>query len=88
MHAALAPRGDARTYLNHLVGGGLQDDRYVVEAFRSLANTEIVPVGVDGIGRPHFHVHALAPNRHVTGKSDGWSPPPRQFVVPCCWQSG
>ena len=38
MQAALAPRGDARTCLTHLVGGGLEDDRYVVETFRSLAS--------------------------------------------------
>ena len=48
MQAALAPRGDARTYLTHFVGDGLQDDRYVVETFRSLANGEIVPVEADG----------------------------------------
>ncbi len=44
MQTALAPRGDARTFLTHFVGDGLEDDRYVVETFRSLANGEIVPV--------------------------------------------
>ena len=44
MQAAIAPRGDARTFLTHFIGGGLEDDRYVVETFRSLANGEIVPV--------------------------------------------
>lgn len=48
MQAALAPRGDARTYLTHFVGGGLDDERYVVETFRSLANGDIVPVQADG----------------------------------------
>ena len=48
MQAALAPRGDARTYLTHFVGDGLQDDRYVAETFRSLANGEIVPVQAEG----------------------------------------
>ena len=48
MQAAIAPRGDARTFLTHFVGGGLDDDRYVVERFRSLANGDIVPVQVDG----------------------------------------
>ena len=48
MQAALAPRGDARTYLTHFVGDGLEDDRYVVETYRSLANGEIVPVLADG----------------------------------------
>ena len=48
MQAALAPRGDARTYLIHLVGGGLNDERYVVETYRSLADGDIVPVQADG----------------------------------------
>ncbi len=48
MQAVLAPRGDARTFLTHFVGGGLEDDRYVVETFRSLANGDIVPVQADG----------------------------------------
>ena len=34
MQTAIAPRGDARTYLTHFVGGGLDDERYVVEKFR------------------------------------------------------
>jgi len=48
MQTALAPRGDARTFLTHFVGGGLEDDRYVVETFRSLANGDIVPVPTAG----------------------------------------
>ena len=48
MQAALAPCGDARTFFTHFVGDGLEDDRYVVETHRSLANGEIVPVLADG----------------------------------------
>ena len=48
MQTALAPRGDARTFLTHFFGGGLKDDRYVVEIFRSLANGDIVPVQANG----------------------------------------
>ena len=48
MQAAIAPRGDVRTFLTHFVGSGLDDDRYVVEKFRSLANDGIVPVHADG----------------------------------------
>ena len=48
MQAALAPRGDARTYLIHFVGGGLDDERYVVETYRSLACGDIVSVEADG----------------------------------------
>ncbi len=48
MQTALAPRGDARTFLTHFVGGSLEDDRYVVARFRSLANGEIVLVQAGG----------------------------------------
>ena len=58
MQAALAPRGDARTYLTHFVGGGFDDERYVVETFRSLANGDIVPVQADG-SRPKGRRKAL-----------------------------
>ena len=47
MQAAIAPRGDARTFLTHFIGGGLEDDRYVVETYRSLGSGEIVPVRTD-----------------------------------------
>ena len=35
MQTVIAPRGDARTYLTHFTGGGLDDDRYAVQRFRS-----------------------------------------------------
>ena len=38
MQLAIAPRGDARAFLTHFVVSGLDDDRYVIEKFRSLAN--------------------------------------------------
>jgi len=42
MQAALAPRGDARTFLTHFVGDGLEDDRYVVETYRSYVAQRIM----------------------------------------------
>ena len=48
MQTVIAPRGDARTFLTHFVGGGLDDDRYAVQRFRSMANGDIVPVHADG----------------------------------------
>ena len=48
MQAALAPRGDSRTYLTHFVGSGLDDDRYVIQHYLSRANGDIVPVDDDG----------------------------------------
>ena len=42
MQTLNAVRGNARTFLTHLFGAGLNDeDRYVVERFRSMASGEI-----------------------------------------------
>ena len=38
---------DAQTFLVHVFGRGLDDDRYVVERYRSLADGEIRPVQVE-----------------------------------------
>ena len=48
MRTVIAPRGDARTFLTHFVGDGLEDDRYVVHRFRSMVNGDIVSVHTDG----------------------------------------
>ena len=41
----LDPNGDAQSFLTHFVVVGLDDDqRYVVETYRPLANGEIVPI--------------------------------------------
>ena len=48
MQTVIAPRGDARTFLTHFVGGGLEDDRYVVQRYVSKADGDIVPVHADG----------------------------------------
>ena len=36
--------GNASTFLTHLFGQGLDDDRYVVERFRSMADGDIRPL--------------------------------------------
>ena len=38
---------DAQTFLVHLFGRGLDDERYVVETYRSLPSGEIRPVEAD-----------------------------------------
>ena len=48
MQAALALRGGAQTFLTHFTGGTLEDDRYVVERFRSYADGRIEPSGAGG----------------------------------------
>ena len=41
MHAAITVPGNASTILTHLFGGGLDDDRYVVERFQAMADGDI-----------------------------------------------
>ena len=48
MQAALAPRGNARSFLTHFVGSSLDDDRYVIQRCLSRADGDIVPVDADG----------------------------------------
>ena len=45
---ALALRGGAQTFLTHFTGGTLEDERYVVERFRSYADGRIEPAGAGG----------------------------------------
>ena len=48
MQTVNARPGNARTYLIHVFGRGLEDDRYVVERFKSMANGDIRPVSPGG----------------------------------------
>ncbi len=66
MQAALAPRGDARTFLTHFVGGGLDDDRYVIQRYLSRANGDIVPVDAEG-ARPKSRRFARRPFLSAAG---------------------
>ena len=40
--------GNASTFLTHLIGQGLDDDRYRVECFRSMADGDIRPLRAGG----------------------------------------
>ena len=51
MQATLAPRGDAGTFLTHFIGGGLDDEHYVIQRYVSRANGDIVPVDAGEPGR-------------------------------------
>ena len=58
MNTAMAmPGNTASTFLTHLFGSGLEDDRYVVERFQALADGDIRPV------RPE-----ASPDREATKK--------------------
>ncbi len=41
MQTVKALRGNARTFLTHMFGRGLDDDRYVIERFQSMVDGEI-----------------------------------------------
>ena len=43
MHSIAIPRGNACTFLTHLFGRGLDDEKYRVERFESCADGEIKP---------------------------------------------
>ncbi len=44
MQPAQAFSGNATTFLTHIVGRGLDDERYVVERFKSMLDGDIRPV--------------------------------------------
>ena len=46
MQIGSAQRGNSETFLVHIFGRGLDDERYVVERFRSTAEGEIRPVPI------------------------------------------
>ncbi len=48
MQMVNARPGNARTFLIHMFGHGLEDDRYVVERFKSMSNGDIRPLIADG----------------------------------------
>ncbi len=64
MTTAMArPGNTASTFLIHLFGGGLEDERYVVETFTAMADGDIRPV------RPE------AAKENVRGKAKRVTPP-------------
>ena len=46
MQIGSAQRGNTETFIVHIFGRGLEDDRYVVERFRSAADGGIHPVPI------------------------------------------
>ena len=47
------PKPEASTFLTHLFGRGLEDERYAVERFRSADDGEIRPLPAGGRGTRH-----------------------------------
>ena len=42
------PRREAHTFLTHLFGSGLEDERYAVERFKSMDDGDILPLPAGG----------------------------------------
>ena len=66
---------DAQTFLVHLFGRGLDDERYVVETYRSLPGGEIRPVeagqpGTNGRRRPRRKIVSRKAVREMRPERD------------------
>ena len=47
--------GNARTFLIHMFGLGLEDDSYVVERFKAMTNGDIRPLNAEGPAKKGRH---------------------------------
>ena len=47
MQAAQALSGNTTTFLTHIFGDGLADDRYVVQRYKSMVDGDIRPVAAE-----------------------------------------
>ena len=80
MQTVNARPGNARTFLIHMFGRGLEDDRYVVERFKSMTNGDIRPVNVDG---PAKKGRRRAQRTIVTLKAVREMRPKRDEIIIC-----
>ncbi len=75
MHTGRMFRRDAQTFLIHLFGRGLDDERYVVETYRSLPGGEIRPAEAGqsktkGRGRPRRRIVSRKAVRELRPERD------------------
>ena len=71
---------DAQTFLVHLFGRGLDDERYVVEIYRSLPSGEIRPVEA---GQPKTKNRRGPRRRIVSRKTVREMRPERDEIIVC-----
>ena len=71
---------DAQTFLVHLAGRGLDDERYVVETYRSLPSGEIRPVEA---GQPKTKGLRRARRKIVSRKAVRELRPERDEIIVC-----
>ena len=71
---------DAQTFLIHLFGQGLDDERYVVETYRSLPSGEIRPVEA---GQPKTKGRRRPRRKIVSRKAVREMRPERDEIIVC-----
>ena len=71
---------DAQTFLVHLFGRGLDDERYVVETYRSLPSGEIRPVET---GQPKAKGRCRPRRQIVSRKTVREMRPERDEIIVC-----
>ena len=71
---------DAQTFLVHLFGRGLDDERYVVETYRSLPSGEIRPVET---GQPETRGRRRQRRKIVSRKAVREMRPERDEIIVC-----
>ena len=100
MQIGSVQRGNTETFLVHIFGRGLEDDRYVVERFRSAADGAITPVPTPA---PAVRGRRRRPRHTVTSLSNvKQMRPARDEIIVCtavnledsgvqfwgCWATG
>ena len=70
--------GNASTFLTHLFGQGLDDDRYKIERFRSMADGDIRPLRA---GRPGSKDRSKAPGTVLSRQAVRKMRPARDEII-------
>ncbi len=78
MHTVQTRPGNASTFLTHLFGQGLDDDRYVVERFQSMADGDIQPLRNGG---PRTRERRKSPGTTVSRQAVQKMRPARDEII-------
>ena len=77
MHTVQTHPGNASTFLTHLFGQGLDDDRYRVKRFRSMADGDIRPLSAKKVNKNR----SKAPNTTVSRQAVRKMRPQRDEII-------
>ena len=80
MQTVNARPGNARTFLTHMFGRGLADDRYIVERFKSMTNGDIRPLSA---GKPAKKGRRKARRTTVSRRAVKEMRPGRDEIIIC-----